>query len=113
MTRSCPTCEHISGPDEVLCNCETDTSLCERAFPDFNIDFDVYGLTDASYKNDTCPSWHTEDSRWHIYTDYADNDRREVQGHPRFIYCQIDSEGEQVGEYQMSDNWGEVRRVTG
>ena len=112
MTKSCPTCEHISGPDATLCNCETDTSLCERAFPDFNINFDVSGLTDMSYQHDTCPSWRSANGLWQIYTDYADNDRREIPDGRRFAYHQLNDNCDLTGDIYSSDDWDEVRKVT-
>lgn len=78
-------------------------------FPDYDGDFYLpEGWTDASWHNDTMPRalWYLSTPNvWYqisIWQDYVDENKREYEGEPRYIF-QIEKENDEVFEYRTND----------
>jgi len=74
-------------------------------FPDFDpatMPLIPAGWQDISWHNDTCPSF--EAGKVHVFIDYADMSRREVQGGGRFLIVRPDDQEVLL----IADDWNVV-----
>lgn len=69
------------------------------------------GFEDQSWKNDSCPSFHSDAKRLTIYVDYKDDGMREIPGFQRFMVFMTNADAsllDQTDAVVITDDWAAV-----
>ena len=90
---------------------ETILEQYQTEFPDFELDVELpegFEWVDASWHNDTCPSWTDHENNLKLWIDYKDTDKRECEGSSRVSRCVLNNDGEVITSILDTDDYNLV-----